>query len=69
MNQKRDSHGTPCTIRIFENEHGGVSVDTGFEVSDPRNLSTTQALALVGVTAIHHAMIEYREKAREETTH
>lgn len=65
MSQQQDSHGKPCTIRIFENEHGGVSVDAGFEVSDPRNLTTLQALTLVGVTAIHEAMIEYSEKAME----
>ncbi|OLO06854.1 hypothetical protein BTW08_15265 [Salinicola sp. MH3R3-1] len=72
--QRKDSPGKPCTISLFENEHGGVSVDAGFEVGDPRNLTTIQALTLVGVTAIHEAMIEYSEKAMEgrrknETTH
>jgi hypothetical protein len=72
--QHKGSHGAPCTIRICENEHGGVSVDAGFEVGDPRNLTNIQALTLVGVTAIHEAMIDYSEKAmnemkKNETTH
>ncbi|GHB24207.1 hypothetical protein [Salinicola rhizosphaerae] len=57
-----------CTITITETDEG-ISVDAGFPVTNPREATVSQTLALVGISAIHSKMIEYREKARTETTH
>ncbi|WP_110678765.1 hypothetical protein [Salinicola sp. RZ23] len=57
-----------CTITITEMEDG-VAVDAGFSITNLRDATISQTLAMVGVTAIHEKMIEYREKAAAETTH
>jgi len=61
-------HGAPCTIRIYENEHGAISVDSCVDVTDPRDLTIIQQLVLVGVGAIVDGIVE-RRRVYQRCTH
>ena len=54
--------GQRCTVTIEPDGQGGITVGADFKLGDDvRKLSFTQTLAVVGMTAIHDALTEYRQ--------